>query len=253
MRTSPWRHLAALLLLGIAYIFFNFLLIAARMHAGGWSSAPAFALHALPGDLYTLLPAIAALAVGTIRFDRCLTSTAARMVVVVTVTMLALDLWIVPAAQRGTPLVDATFGDANAVRTIIAFATGHLPGTDELLRTYPAAHPRVRAEGALRLIALLALPTILVGLVLGVGAWVRDRVTFREPRDETIARWLLAWLLVPAIFALVVGWSGGYGARILFRGEPLWLVLVPYLPAAAVDAVGWRAARRAARSDVAPR
>jgi hypothetical protein len=222
MRTSPWFHLLLLIVLGVAFLLGSAVLR---------GQPTANAVRDVPSSLYIILPALAGIAVGTLRPGPRSTATGARIVVAITVLMLALDL---------------TGSDAQSSvwRSLAALLRGGWTGAGELLHSYPLGHPRVVAEHALARGGLLLLPLVLVGLVMGVAAWSTERVTFRTATDGTVARWAVAWVLVPAAFALVLNWSESYAYRILFRGAPLWLPLVPYVPALIIALVGWRAAGR---------
>ena len=79
--------------------------------------------------------------------------------------------------------------------------------------------------------------------MLGIVTWVRQRVTFRAVRDETVATWVVSWVVVAAVCGFVRDWS--------FRSNWMtqttrdyWLPLHPYLPFLVIAALGWRAAVR---------
>ena len=232
MRSPAWRHLALLTAVAVAFLFAADLLTGAPTRAGGWRGAPLAALQSLPDALYLLLGVVAGISVGTLSPEARNVRQAAGIVAVVTLAMLGLDAW------------GATLREGGVLRAAIALGSGSLREAHVVLTTYPAGHPRTVAHEALVRAGLLLLPVVLVGLVLGIGAWVNARVIFRAPRDAVVARWVIAWLLVPGATALIVSWSGGYGYETLFRGQPLWLPLVPYVPALALAGVGWRAAAR---------
>lgn len=229
MRISPWRHLLLLSALAIGAVFLIDLLSGAPTRAGGWTGAPRAALGALPDMLLPTLAVALAIAVGTLPPDARGVRQAARMTMVVTLVMIALDLLLPEPAS---------------LRTLAAALSGSLGDIGETVARYPMSHPRLRMVYALQHGAMLLSPIVLVGVALGVGAWINTRVIFRSPRDGTVARWVVSWILAPGVLAFVVNWSQGNGADVLFRGEPLWLVVVPWGPALVIGALGWRAAAR---------
>lgn len=229
MRISPWRHLLLLSTLAIAAVLLIDLLSGAPARAGGWAGAPRAALGALPDILVPTLAVALAIAVGTLPPDARSIRQAARMTVVVTLVMIVLDL-VLP--------------EPGSLRTLAAALRGSLGDIGETAPQYPMSHPRLRMVYALQQGAVLLAPVVLVGVALGVGAWIHSRVIFRSPRDGTLARWVVSWLLAPLVLGFVMNWSQGNGADVLFRGEPLWLVVVPWAPALVAGALGWRGATR---------
>lgn len=229
MRISPWRHLILLSALAVGAVFLIDLFSGAPARAGGWAGAPRAAVGALPDILIPTLAVALAIAVGTMPPGARTIRQAARMTVVVSLVMIALDLLLPEPAS---------------LRTMSAALSGGLGDIGEVVAQYPLSHPRLRMTDALQHSAMLLAPIVLVGVSLGIGAWIHTRVIFRSPRDGTIARWVVSWILAPGVLAFVVNWSQGNGADVLFRGEPLWLVVVPWAPALVVGALGWRAAAR---------
>ena len=231
MRALVWRHLALLLALGVVFVFLADLLTGAPKRAGGWSGAPLAALAAVPDALYLLIGPIAAIAVGTLRPDRPIVGEAFRIAVIATVVMIALGL-VTPSSSGGT------------MRAALALDVDARHQVSVVLSKYPSQHPRLIAlEGVMRA-GMLLLPTVLIGIVLGIGEWLHSRVVFRFPRDGVIARWAVGLVLVPVAAGAIVNWSASFGYEILFQGRSLLLTLVPYVPALIVSAVGWSAARR---------
>ena len=235
MRALVWRHLALLLALAIIFLFLADLLTGAPKRAGGWSGAPLAALRTIPDALYLLIGPIAAIAVGTLRPDRREVGEAVRITVIATLVMLALGL-LTPLSGGGAM--------RSAMRAALTLDADARHQVSVVLREYPIQHPRLIAHEGVMRAGMLLLPTVLIGLVLGVGAWLHARVVFRFPRDGTIARWAIALVLVPVAAGMIVSWSASSGYEILFQGQSLLLALVPYVPALIVGAVGWRAARR---------
>ncbi len=224
-----WRHLLLLIALAVGAAFLTDLLSGAPIRAGGWAGAPRAALGALPDILVPALAVALAIAVGTLPPNERSTRQAARMTIVISLVMIVIDL-LLP--------------DTGSLRTMTASIRGLLGDTGEVIAQYPLSHPRLRAVHALQQGALLLAPTVLVGILLGVSAWIHSRVVFRTERDGTMARWIVSWILAPGVLAFVINWSQGLGADVLFRGEPLWIVVTPWLPALVVSLLGWRAAAR---------
>lgn len=231
MRASIWRHFAVLLLCSAIFLFLADLLTGAPTRAHGWSGAPLEALLGLSNSLYLMLGVIAAIAVGTARPVRDTLRQAIRVVLVATCLMLVLDAFAVPLPD-------------SVLRAAVELKVGAVREVHVVLREYPALHPRARAQSAIVRAGALLIPVLLVGCVLGLNAWMTDRVVFRFPRDAIVARWVIALLFAPAATALLLNWSSGYAYDILFRGQPLLLALVPYLPALACAVVAWRFAAR---------
>lgn len=229
MRISPWRHLVLLSALAIGAVFLIDLLSGAPTRAGGWAGAPREALRGLPDILLPTLAVALAIAVGTLHPDRRSIRQAATMTLVVTLVMIALDV-VLP--------------EPGSLHTIAAALRGSLGDIREVVAQYPMSHPRRRMVDGLQQGATLLAPFVLVGVALGVGAWIHTRVIFRSPRDGTLARWVVSWILAPGVLGFVMNWSQGNAADVLFRGEPLLLVVVPWAPALVVGALGWRVAAR---------
>lgn len=230
---SPvWRHFLLLASLGALFVFSADLLTGAQSRSGGGWAAARSALRGVPDSLFLLLPIIAGVAVGTLRSDARQTNTAFRVTVATMLCMFVLQLSVL---ALGDPVSGLLASPVTFVRGVEASRV--------VLSSYPTDHPRVLMyDVASRAAQLLLLPAVLVGTVMGLGAWVRDRVMFRAPGDELVARWVLALMLSPLMLAVIVSWSGGYSYEIMFMGQSILLVLVPYLPAVAVAAVGWRRA-----------
>ena len=231
MRALVWRHLALLLALGVVFLFLADLLTGAPKRANGWSGAPLAALASIPDALYLLLGPIAAIAVGTLRPGRREVGEAVRITLLATVVMLALGL-LTPLSSGG------------AMRAALALDADARHQVSVVLRDYPSQHPRLIAREGVMRAGMLLLPTVLIGIVLGVGEWLHSRVIFRFPRDGVIARWAIGLVLVPVAAGAIVNWSASFGYEILFQGRSLLLTLVPYVPALIVSAVGWSAAGR---------
>ena len=236
MRNSIWRHIAVLFTCSVVFLFLADLLTGAPSRARGWSGAPLEAFRGLSNSLYPMLGVIAAIAVGTARPVRNTLRQAMRVVLVATCLMLLLDIFAVPSED-------------SVLRAAVELQVGTVRDVHVVLREYPVSHPRAQAQSAIVRGGMLLLPVLLIGCVLGLNAWMTDRVVFRFPRDAMVARWVLALLFAPTATALLLSWSSGYAYDILFRGQPLLLSLVPYLPAIACATVGWRFAAQTYRGD----
>jgi hypothetical protein len=112
---------------------------------------------------------------------------------------------------------------------------------------YEADDPRLLAAFAVLKSAHLLLTIALVGIVLGVQAWVADHVTFNRHLDEVVARIVLAWVFAPAGFYLALSWGRRLCAQVLFGGAPLATPLLPTGVLLVIAAFGWATARRVAR------
>lgn len=238
MRHSIWRHFAILFTCSAIFLFLADLLTGAPTRAHGWSGAPLEALRSLSNSLYPMLGVIAAIAVGTARPVRDTLARAIRVVLAATCLMVLLDAFAIPAQD-------------SVLRAAMELKVGVVRDVHVIFREYSALDPRARAESAIVRAGMLLLPLLLVGCVLGLNAWMTDRVVFRFPRDSIVVRWVLALLFAPAAAALLLTWSSGYAYSILFRGQPLLLALIPYVPAMACAVIGWRFAARTYRVRVA--
>lgn len=224
-----WRHLILLTALSVGAVFLIDLLSGAPSRAGGWSGAPGAALRALPNILVPTLAVALAIAVGTSRPTPGHTKQAAIMTAVVLLLVACLDL-----ALPGS----------HSIPTVIGAVGGSLSGTTEIVSAYGPQHPRRVLLEAIQRAGLLLSPVVLAGISLGVGAWIHSRVIFRSPRDGTVARWTVSWVLAPGVLAFVLNWTQSVATDVLFRGSPIWHALIPWGPALSLSLVGWRAAAR---------
>lgn len=246
-----WLHFAVLVVLAGALEVFT-------LHSAGdlsGSSLKAF----LPGYYYGVLPVIAAVSVGMLAFDSSVTRQALILAAVTTVVMVGLDL--IPPTLTLTEAQQVVFqGDSfrrqsiaselhggNAFRTLLSLVRGDLASAGEKLTQYPPDHPRLLVAMALSAGGYVTLPAILMGVVLGVQAWVARNVTFRRPVDERVARVMIAWVLAPFGFYLVTTWLRRIHVQVLFGSSGLAAMLVPYVVLGLIAAVGWVTAWRASR------
>jgi hypothetical protein len=266
MSKTVWRHLALLSML--AFVLWartsQFHRTAPQL---GWGEAVyAGAIHTLDsGQLGWFLAVAAGIAVGTSTVGRRGVRTAVAVLAMTMLAMVALDVVVEPAATRAAKsaakLAAASvttawpgFFNDTTIRSR-ADTLGNIRTGIQLLRERPAAlheplgeswsqdNPRSLAVEAAMYAPTLLLPFIGIGIMLGAGTWVRNRVTFRAPRDETVARWVSAWVLVPAVCGFIAAWSSGSNYMTLHTRD-YWLPLHPYLPFLVIAALGWRAAVR---------
>ncbi|MCK5652412.1 MAG: hypothetical protein KAJ42_13585, partial [Gemmatimonadetes bacterium] len=212
---ASWIHLA-----GLTFIVAVFLIL----HRSA-TLAPAdpgllarllLGIKLLPSSIYPFLPILVGLSVGMPRARGGLTRHAAAVALLVTGVMLLIDLTAPPASrlslnratvgQSGAVTATRSMhrGPVNAIPTMISTFAESGSAVDEVLSQYPPDHPRLRVALSVNRAMLMTLPIVLAGIVLGMGAWMSGRVSFRQERDERIARLALVWLVVPAAYWVVL-------------------------------------------------
>ena len=252
---ASWVHLAGLTLIVAVFLILH--RSATVIPADpGLLERLLLGIKMLPYSIYPTLPILVGLSVGMPRARGGLTRHAAAMALLVTGVMLMIDLTAPPTSRlslnRATVgqggAVTATrvvrLGPVNAVPTLISTLAERGPAIDEVLSHYPADHPRVRIAFSVNRAMLMSLPIVLAGMVLGMGAWMSGRVSFREERDERIARLVLVWLVVPATYWVILSFAEDALASVLYSGDSFVVLMVPYLPAFVLCALGWRSSRR---------
>ena len=214
---------------------------------------------ALPGYYYSMLPMVAAISVGMLSFQPALLRQALLLVLVTTLIMVGLDLipatFSSPEAQQlaftGTAFerrsLAAELHGGRVLRTLLGFVRGDLVLPTGQVRSYAPGNPRLLAVVAALNGGLLLLPLLLVGIAVGIQAWIAGHVTFRADVDERLAHVLLAWVFAPATFFLVTQWARRIVIHVLFGEGALVRILLPYVPVAIIAAVGWVTAWRASR------
>lgn len=214
---------------------------------------------ALPGFYYGILPVLAAISVGMLGFNASVARQAVLLAVVSMLAMVVLDFAPPKVAGLETPALTLDGGaiqgrhlasdlhPGGALRTIMRFVRGDLVLGSERPAQYPADHPRLLATVAAADAGELLFPIILMGMVLGLQAWVAERVTFRTSWDGHLARVLLSWVVAPATFLLIVGWVHRIQVQVLFGDSGLPSMFLPYVPFALIAAIGWVTAWRASR------
>jgi hypothetical protein len=220
-----------LLLTGLAalFVFLADLSTGAPVRAGGWAKAPSEALRSMPDGLVPVLAAVAGIAAATIASGPNVKRQAAWIAIVMTTMMLvtigASRLTASAAPSKAPQAVQISQHDPSA-RAVLATADQH----------------QLLAMRRTEQIGLLLLPTVLVGIVLGLRSWVNANVIFRTSRSAVTAMRVIGWLASPALCAAIMTWSNGFGYDILFRGNAAATLLIPYGPAAILATLGWMAA-----------
>ncbi|MEP6619329.1 MAG: hypothetical protein ABJE47_08440 [bacterium] len=267
MPTTVWRHYALLILLAVMYAVsgyaYNFHGLAPAL---GWRTAlwagtlVSLAPHS---SIVTYLALVPAIAVATGRLGRRGIRSAAVMLVITLVLMVAMDTVVGPAAWRAsryasmssTPAWPSTFVYDSTIVGPRTDTLGYLRAGVQLLRERPAAldeglgrswsqdHPRAVASEAAVHVPEFLLPFITMGVVLGAVSWIRRRVSFHTSGDELVARWFIGWVLAAFVWAVIISWSGRGGYNAL-HARNYWLPFRPYLPFLVLAALGWRASAR---------
>jgi len=92
------------------------------------------------------------------------------------------------------------------------------------------------------------LPFITMGLVMGLGSWLKRHATFRPRHDGLVVRIAAAWLLPYVVTAYIGMWGQNVSFSIGARGQSLAWLFLPLIPALVVATLGWRSAARASRA-----
>jgi len=245
-----WVHLGALTLLGGA-VDGAIVLSAAEQATFG------AAVRHLPDYYFGILPVVAAISVGMLSFGDGALRHATLMVVTVAGAMVLCDLLGGRGGAANTTMAtfghgwvqSSTGGDYTAARlvgTVWRLLHGDIAFPLPRAGRYDPQAPLLVVVFALLKAGHLLLPAGLVGIVLGVQAWITDHVTFRRPVDERVARIVVAWVFAPAGFYLIVSWARELTTQVLFFGASLAVPLLPTGVVLAAGAFGWATARRVA-------
>jgi hypothetical protein len=268
MSRHTWRHLTLLALLAllptIAQMAIQFHRDAPQL---GWFEALyAGTLMGLTFPQIGVYLAVAAgIAVGVGAVGRGGLRTAVSVAIVTTLAIIVLDAVVGPSATRvvkaaakhAARSAETSWPRFFSDTTISSRADtlGQLRTGLQLLRDKPAElsatlgrswssdHPRALATSASIFAPTLLLPFIAVGIVLGAVTWLRQRATFRAPSDETVARWVMSWILAALVCGFLSRWSQGMNWRTLHENT-YWLPMEPYWIFLGLAALGWRAAIR---------
>jgi hypothetical protein len=257
-RWIHWWHLGALLLLVCV-------VESVGRALGGQGLLPA--LRALPTALYAWVPTVAGVSLSIRRADARAARAGVAIAVVAVGLMVGLDLAserlpatpATTAARVGDRLslhASASSGGTGWVSTLTAWQQGELGDLDPPAGVeggegrYSLSSPRTRVASALLDVGLVLLVPGVVGLILGMGRWVRARVTFRRLEDEQAAHMVVAWLLAPMVVHLTVAlWAEDLYYRALFEGRPLLPILVPFVVVMLAGLTAWVAPVAAPPSD----
>jgi len=210
-----------------------------------------------PPRLFGILPVVAAISAGLAFVRKGALRSAALMCVVISLALVVIDLatpraidWppngvgiTGEAALPSSPSLD--FLDTQALVTLVQAVRGDLPGSAEILRTYMPGHPRFVMTSALIKSGFFLLPLLLAGITLGIQTWLLAHVIFPRSADERVARLILAWGVPPIVFKFVLDWVDRARAAVLFGGDAMWTMYLPYVPLFVVAVLGWRLSNRA--------
>jgi len=230
----------------------------------------------LPGWIINALPLAAGVAVALVPMRAGAFPVAIRMLAIVFVILVIYDILGVPRVNRAyragyTPEYAATIpplrldDTAGAIQRSIA----HLRGVvrpEDLTRWPPPKRDTAATSGvpagafapitdgskfvrrdqmsAFQGLLELGTPFLLMGLVLGFGAWLRRIATFRHERDELLLRLVVAWGIVigvPLFTSMLMQWTS---FDVSMRGQWMGWVLLPSVLASIPAFLGWRAVWR---------
>ncbi len=252
---ASWIHLAGLTSIVAVFLVLQRSATIAPADSG-FLERLSLGMKLLPSSIYPILPILVGLSVGMPRVRAGLTRHAAAMALLVTGVMLLIDFTAPPASHLSLNSVTVAAGGAvtanrivrhgpvNAIPTLISTIGESSTAIDEVMRQYPPDHPRVRLALSVNHAMLMTLPIVLAGIVLGMGAWMSGRVSFRQNRDERIARLALVWLVVPAAYWVIQVFAEDALASVLVSGDSFFMLIVPWLPALVLCALGWNGSRR---------
>ena len=247
-RWIHWWHLGALLLLVCAVES-----VGRALGGQGWIPA----LRSLPTGLYPWIPTVAGVSLSIRRADARAARAGIAIAVFAVALMVGLGLasqWL-PAPPSSTAAMvgdrlslhgEPGAGGDGWIRTLADWQRGELgdlappAGAEGVESRYSVSSPRTRVANALLDVGLVLLVPGVIGLVLGMGRWVRARVTFRRLEDEQAAHMVVAWLLAPIVVHLtVILWAEDVYYRALFEGRSLLSILVPYVVVLVVGLAAW--------------
>ena len=254
-----WIHAAALT--GMA----AFLLVvgsAAVLREGDASVSLVSAMYvgilSMPAVLFGVLPIIAGISLGVERVGDLSMKVAWSLIAGVTLLMVFIDI-LAPVRSGGVlpervaitaegvrarrPGLD--WSSVRAIPTVVSVLRGEVGDIDERLSAYPSDYGRVLASFSVFKLGLLLTPLSVAGILLGILGWVDRRVIFRSPRDESLARIVMAWAISPTLMWAIFSLSNSAQLKALFSGQPFSTTLLPHVP---FDVLGVLAIRQATRS-----
>lgn len=247
--TRVWLHFVGLLGVASVVAILNGLVTGPGATLGS-------ALLGLHEGLYALVPVAAGISLGLGIGVRL--KTAAKIVALSMLLMVGLDL-LPPSGQSPVPRsvrvvppgqVEPRIprlgnrAASGALSTVVELIRGDLPDVNERIRPYPLTHDRARASYGLLKIGLLFTPFIAAGVVLGLAAWIEQRVLFRSGRDEVVAMIVIAWGASPLAVFLSDALAGQAQGAALFGDSSLWMMIAAYAPPVLVGSLGWLAYNR---------
>lgn len=258
----PWLHTGLLLAVSSAFaLFLGFEAARTPAMGAGLGARLIQSLWSFPGAMFPLFPLIVGISVGTCRPGRGVVRSAGIIVVLTTLAMVSVDLFAPPSSlpsllyptwRQGAVVAspgDALEFEGRALPSVIRLLTSGASGIGEVLESYPPGHPRLMLTNGMFACLLMTLPAGVVGLMLGMGTWIRDRVGFRHDKDELLARIALAWTVAPMSLWLVTQFSRHAQNGFLFHGGSGYAILLPAAPFLVIGALGWWAALKAERDE----
>jgi hypothetical protein len=202
---------------------------------------------------------VAGISAGAVSFSPSGFRHAIGLGVAIVVAMILLDLLATPGVLPGGGRVGAQggayvttqrlidFTDLSLFRTAAAFLRGDITVPAERLMRYEPGHPLILASQALQKAGHLTLTLSLIGVLLGIQAWVGGHVRFRHAVDERVARIVVAWVVAPSLFFFSTTWAQEERINTMMGAGPVLVVLLPFIAVGLVGGVGWYAAWRSYR------
>lgn len=252
-----WRHF--LMLTGMAVILISVgsaTLLLERGASTTWSAALLAGILGTPPGLFVVLPILVGIAVGGERFERdsakaiwsLIAGTAAFMILldvagpVKSARTIARERVAYTESAVEAFRTGSDWSSVRAIPTLAAAIRGELPNVDEQLEVYPFGHDRLVAAAAFFKLGFLLLPLCIAGVVAGTVSWLDRRVIFRTPSDARLARIVVAWTVSPIVLWSLHALTASAQFKVLFVGQPLPLLLMPYVPVLVMAVLGIRRA-----------
>jgi hypothetical protein len=203
-------------------------------------------------NLYVLLPVVVGITLASFRHAR--RRGAFVLMLAATLLMISTDFLPGSADVRSETSMVYVKGSGRMERATVAerwngpgalLAVGsHLLGRipDEELEVRPSYRlddGRYRLAQAYMKVGFLVLPAVIGGLVVGGIRWMDRGMLFTSRAAETIAEFLLGWLVGPLtlLIALVLGRQ--VVSLALYEGAPLAALFLPFLTLLGLSLAGW--------------
>ena len=248
---SPWIHL-----FGTSIVLAVVQVVVMRLSGGEralWLGLPSF--------LYGVLPMVTG--VSALWIDRSSGVTRTKLILVAVASMLVMDAiskprlitlrpqteYLSTGVQVGREVMD--LARVSALGTASDWVRGRMPDLQERGTRYAPGHSRPRAALAIQKGALLLMPWLLVGVVLGVVQWLRRSATFIDPARGRLFELTTAWCVV-LIVQVVVAWAVDQAVIDSLHDGALPAILAPYLFLGALSFAGWRSIRAGATEGSRP-